>query len=46
VLPLCYEENPRIYLEKKTENDEKPQTYKMLKKIKMKFEIYVTGTCT
>jgi len=25
---------PRIYLEKKTENNEKPQTYKMLKKSK------------
>jgi len=46
VLPLCYDENPRIYLGKKQENDEKRMTYKMLKKVKMKFEIYATGTST
>jgi len=28
--------NPRIYLEKKTDNNKKPQTYKMFKKIKNK----------
>jgi len=31
VLPFCYE-NPRIYLEKTLENNEKPQTHKMFKK--------------
>jgi len=38
--------NPRIYLEKKTENNKKPQTYKMFKKVKSKLEMYASGTCT
>jgi len=37
--------NLRTYLEKKTENNEKPQTYKMLKKVKTKLEMYASGTC-
>jgi len=31
--------NPRIYLQKKTENNKKAQTSKMLKKVKTKLEI-------
>jgi len=31
---------------KKTESDKKRQTYKCLKKVNMKLEIYATGTCT
>jgi len=38
--------NLRIYLEKHPENNKKPQTYKMLKKVKTKFEMYANGTCT
>jgi len=37
---------PRIYLEKKTENNKETQTNKMLKKIKSKLEMYASGTCT
>jgi len=35
VLPLSYvkKKNPRIYLEKTSENNKKKQTYKMFKKI-------------
>jgi len=32
MLPLCYDKNPRIYLENKTEYNKKNQTYKMFKK--------------
>jgi len=32
MLPLCYDKNPRIYLENKTEYNKKKQTYKMFKK--------------
>jgi len=35
VLPLCYKENPRIYLEK-TQEDKKLQKYKMFKKSNLK----------
>jgi len=38
--------NPRIYLEKKPENNKKPQTYKMFKKSQNQLEKHTTGTCT
>jgi len=38
--------NLRIYLEKKTENDEKPRHTKCLKKVKTKIEKHASGTCT
>jgi len=31
---------------KKKENNKKPQTYKMLKEVKTKLEMYASGTCT
>jgi len=31
VLPLCYEENPRIYLEKSPENDKKTDIQNVVK---------------
>jgi len=39
VLPLCYEEKPQNLPPKKTENNKKAQTSKMLKKVKTKLEI-------
>jgi len=36
--------NPRIYLEKDLENNKKTQTYKMLKKVKAKLEMYGSGS--
>jgi len=45
VLPFCYEENPRISLEKK--NDEKNRhIHYVFKKVKIKLDMYATGTCT
>jgi len=38
--------NPRIYLEKKTENNKKTQTYKMFIKVQTKLEKHATGTCS
>jgi len=38
--------NPRIYLEKKPENNKKTQTYKMLKKVKTKLEMNASDSCT
>jgi len=47
VLPLCHEENPRISLEKKPENDKKnPDNQNVFKKVKIKLDMYATGTCT
>jgi len=38
--------NPRIYFEKKPENNKKPQTYKTFKKVQTELEMHATGTCT
>jgi len=48
VLPLSYvkKKNPRIYLEKTSENNKKNRHTKCLKKFKTKLEMHATGTCT
>jgi len=38
--------NPKTYLEKKTENNKKPQPYKMFEKRQNQLEKHTTGTCT
>jgi len=46
VLPLCYEENPRIYLEKKQKIITNPRHPKCLEKVKIKLETHAAGTFT
>jgi len=46
VLPLCYEENPIISLEKKQKMINKTDIHYVFKKVKIKLEMYATGTCT
>jgi len=44
MLPLCNEGNPKIYLEKKRKMIKKNRHIKLKKKVKIKLEMYPTGT--